>query len=146
MAPSAFVWLREADGADFIQLEDVAGGEGGRGFGIHDLFAFELNAPLLNQATRVAAGLGDLESLRVGRYHHADDIGREAIEFQLRKFGVFDVRSVETIDGWKYHFDREQWLMIRASGTEPVLRTYAESDSLENARKILKACKEAIGA
>jgi phosphomannomutase len=56
------------------------------------------------------------------------------------------VRRLETIDGWKYHFDNDQWLMIRASGTEPVLRTYAESNSLENARRILAACKEAIGA
>jgi len=62
------------------------------------------------------------------------------------KFGDLEVRRLETIDGWKYHFDNDQWLMIRASGTEPVLRTYAESNSLENARKILAACKAAIGA
>jgi phosphomannomutase len=62
------------------------------------------------------------------------------------RFGDLEVRRLETIDGWKYHFDNDQWLMIRASGTEPVLRTYAESNSLENARRILAACKEAIGA
>jgi phosphoglucomutase len=61
-------------------------------------------------------------------------------------FGDLEVRRLETIDGWKYHFDNDQWLMIRASGTEPVLRTYAESNSPENARKILAACKVAIGA
>ena len=65
---------------------------------------------------------------------------------KFKAFGPYTVRRVETIDGWKYHFDNDQWLMIRASGTEPVLRTYAESDTLENARKILAACKEAIGA
>jgi phosphomannomutase len=53
---------------------------------------------------------------------------------------------LETVDGWKYHFDNDQWLMIRASGTEPVLRTYAESDTLANARRILDACKATIGA
>ncbi len=63
-----------------------------------------------------------------------------------KAFGPYVVRRLETIDGWKYHFDADQWLMIRASGTEPVLRTYAESDTLENARKILAACKETIGA
>jgi phosphomannomutase len=65
---------------------------------------------------------------------------------RYRRFGALDVRSVETIDGWKYHFDNDQWLMIRASGTEPVLRTYAESSDLGKARKILADCKEAIGA
>ncbi len=64
----------------------------------------------------------------------------------LTKFGDLEVRRLETIDGWKYHFDNDQWLMIRASGTEPVLRTYAESNSLANAHKILAACKTAIGA
>ncbi|MBP6573217.1 MAG: phosphoglucomutase/phosphomannomutase family protein [Flavobacteriales bacterium] len=67
-------------------------------------------------------------------------------ENKYTKFGGLEVRRLETIDGWKYHFDNDQWLMIRASGTEPVLRTYAESNSLENARKILAACKETIGA
>jgi phosphomannomutase len=63
-----------------------------------------------------------------------------------KSFGPYAVRRLETVDGWKYHFDNDQWLMIRASGTEPVLRTYAESDTLENARKILAACKATIGA
>jgi phosphomannomutase len=63
-----------------------------------------------------------------------------------KKFNGYEVRRVETIDGYKYFFDNDQWLMIRASGTEPVLRCYAESDSLDNARKILKACQSTIGA
>ena len=62
------------------------------------------------------------------------------------RFGDLEVRRTETLDGYKYFFDNDQWLMIRASGTEPVLRCYAESDTLENARKILSACQRAIGA
>ena len=62
------------------------------------------------------------------------------------KFGDLEVRRVETIDGYKFHFDKDQWLMIRASGTEPVLRCYAESDTLDNARAILASCQRTIGA
>lgn len=62
------------------------------------------------------------------------------------RFGDLEVRRVETIDGYKYHFDGEQWLMIRASGTEPVLRCYAESSTMAGAQAILVACKQAIGA
>ena len=40
----------------------------------------------------------------------------------------------------------EQWMMIRPSGTEPVLRLYAESSNLEGALEILKAVKEEVGA
>lgn len=63
-----------------------------------------------------------------------------------KAFGDYAVARVETIDGFKFHFDKDQWLMIRASGTEPVLRCYAESDTLENARKILGVAQKAIGA
>ncbi len=59
-------------------------------------------------------------------------------------FGSYKVERLETIDGWKYHFENEQWLMIRASGTEPVLRLYGESDTLENTRKLLKAAQETL--
>jgi phosphomannomutase len=34
--------------------------------------------------------------------------------------------------------------MVRASGTEPVLRTYAESSSQEKAFELLEACKETL--
>jgi phosphomannomutase len=65
---------------------------------------------------------------------------------RFKNFGDLQVRKLETIDGWKYHFDDDQWLMIRASGTEPVLRTYAESSSLAKAQAILEACRKTIGA
>jgi phosphomannomutase len=34
--------------------------------------------------------------------------------------------------------------MIRASGTEPVLRVYSESSTQEKAEAILEACKQTI--
>ncbi len=37
------------------------------------------------------------------------------------------VASVDTLDGVKYLLDDESWLLIRPSGTEPVLRVYAEA-------------------
>lgn len=64
----------------------------------------------------------------------------------FKAFGPFEVRRRETIDGYKYFFDDDQWLMIRASGTEPVLRCYAESSTLERAQAILAACRKTIGA
>lgn len=46
--------------------------------------------------------------------------------------------EVKTFDGVKYIAQSGAWLMLRGSGTEPVLRIYAEANSDANARKLLQ--------
>jgi phosphomannomutase len=59
-------------------------------------------------------------------------------------FGKYKVDRIEDLDGYKYFFENGDWLMIRASGTEPVLRTYAESSTREAAFDILEAGKQTL--
>ncbi len=59
-------------------------------------------------------------------------------------FGDYNVKELQTIDGFKYFFDDERWVMIRPSGTEPVLRTYAEAPTMDEVRKILKMTEQTI--
>lgn len=59
-------------------------------------------------------------------------------------FGKYKVTKVEDLDGYKYFFENGDWLMIRASGTEPVLRTYAESGTKEAAFDILNDAKATL--
>jgi phosphomannomutase len=61
-----------------------------------------------------------------------------------KSFGNYNVQDLKTIDGFKYFFDDDRWVMIRPSGTEPVLRTYAEAPTLEEVRIILKATEDTI--
>lgn len=61
-------------------------------------------------------------------------------------FGEYKVESVDDFDGWKYYLNDHEWVMIRPSGTEPVLRTYAEAETKERALDILNACRSEIGA
>jgi phosphomannomutase/phosphoglucomutase len=44
--------------------------------------------------------------------------------------------KVETLDGVKVWIDKETWIMVRPSGTEPLIRIYAEStdESLLNSK------------
>ena len=65
-------------------------------------------------------------------------------EGNYKSFGDYQIREVQTTDGYKYIFDDQRWLMIRPSGTEPVLRNYAEAPTLDEVRKILKMCEETI--
>lgn len=46
-----------------------------------------------------------------------------------------------TIDGDKFVIDNNNWIGFRLSGTEPVVRVYAESDSQAKLNKLLKARK-----
>ncbi len=64
---------------------------------------------------------------------------------EFSSFGEFKVIKVDKTDGFKFILKDDQWLMIRPSGTEPVLRCYAESKDLDGAKAILAACKTAIG-
>jgi phosphomannomutase len=47
------------------------------------------------------------------------------------------VAEVQTLDGVKYILSDESWLLIRPSGTEPVLRVYAEARSAEQVDALL---------
>ncbi len=60
------------------------------------------------------------------------------------QFGKYVVQMTENLDGYKYYFSDSQWLMIRPSGTEPVLRTYAEGADREEALDILRVCYQTI--
>ncbi|HTL81123.1 MAG TPA: phosphoglucomutase/phosphomannomutase family protein [Bacteroidia bacterium] len=59
-------------------------------------------------------------------------------------FGKYKVERVEDLDGWKFFLNHESWVMIRASGTEPVLRTYAEAASSKEAFDILEETKKVL--
>lgn len=59
-------------------------------------------------------------------------------------FGKFKVTHVEDLDGFKFFFNDSEWMMIRASGTEPVLRVYAEAKSDANADAILNATGKVV--
>ena len=45
----------------------------------------------------------------------------------------------QTDDGFKYHLEDGSWLLIRFSGTEPIIRIYSESSSPEHVKEILEA-------
>ncbi len=54
------------------------------------------------------------------------------------------VQRVETLDGFK-HVTDSGWLLIRPSGTEPVLRVYAEAESTDAAAALVKDASDQLG-
>lgn len=72
------------------------------------------------------------------------EIIRRCTNGEFTSFGKYKVLRTEDIDGYKYHFSNDEWIMIRPSGTEPLLRVYGEAPSkaavtelLQTARKVL---------
>lgn len=60
----------------------------------------------------------------------------------LKEIAGVAVTSCQTIDGYKYRLADNRWLMIRFSGTEPVLRLYCEAATLEQVHETLAWAKE----
>ena len=52
--------------------------------------------------------------------------------------------NADTTDGIKIVFDKKTWIMVRPSGTEPIIRIYAESDSEKNLERLMKEYIEKI--
>ncbi|MDD5688316.1 MAG: phosphoglucomutase/phosphomannomutase family protein [Elusimicrobia bacterium] len=48
-----------------------------------------------------------------------------------------DVREIKAFDGIKIIFNNDDWLLLRPSGTEPVLRTYSETNSIVKTKILL---------
>ena len=52
--------------------------------------------------------------------------------------GGYAVERIDTHDGFKFYV-KDGWLLIRASGTEPLVRFYAEAPSLDMVNALLDA-------
>ncbi len=72
------------------------------------------------------------------------NIIKSCLSKSYNSFGTYVVERIEDLDGFKYFLGNDEWIMIRPSGTEPVLRLYAESSTQKGAFKILEEVKREI--
>ena len=54
------------------------------------------------------------------------------------------VKKIKAYDGIEYILEDDSWLLLRPSGTEPILRTYAESNNFKKTEKLLKIGREIV--
>ena len=59
-------------------------------------------------------------------------------------FQDYRIQKEESIDGYKFHLDENSWVMLRLSGTEPILRIYAESSNRDHVLDILQKTKDTV--
>ena len=155
-----------------LEREIVMGGEesGGIGFQRHlperdGLLNCLLLANVMAQEGKtlgqlVAALQAEYGEHQYGRIdlHIPDDIKNAAIARAKSRpvgdttFAGMPILRTETLDGVKFYLDNpeaktkpnaaETWLLLRASGTEPLMRIYAESCSKESVTKLLESARK----
>lgn len=59
-------------------------------------------------------------------------------------FGRFVVSEFEIYDGFKFFLNPNEWLLIRPSSNEPLLRIYAEAENVETAQEIIYSAMKTI--
>ncbi len=149
-------------GPKMTETNAVIGGEesGGFGFGMHiperdglasGLFLLDLWLTKGKQASEV---LAELQALAGPSYYNRIDIrfkreGYDAVKTDtlarlasqapeaLAGQAVVERKDLDTHDGFKFYREDGSWLLIRFSGTEALLRVYAEARSPEDVEALL---------
>ncbi len=76
--------------------------------------------------------------LRLARPIVKDQMVKQLAEDAPSSIGGVEVSTINTMDGAKYLLADDSWLLIRPSGTEPVLRVYAEARDPEQVNRLLE--------
>ena len=120
------------------------------------IFAAALVVEMLARTgKRLSALLEDVYAL-TGRLYVVEDnvpatsemkviIPRRLREERIERIGPYPVLSVSHLDGTKFLLENDNWLLVRFSGTEPVLRIFAEADTPQKAQELIQGMKGLIG-
>jgi len=84
------------------------------------------------------------DDIHIREDQKADVLDRLDNQGGLDEIDGHPVSEVQTLDGFK-HVTDNGWLLIRPSGTEPVLRVYSEAESPEAAEALVKDASAQLG-
>jgi alpha-D-glucose phosphate-specific phosphoglucomutase len=149
--------------APYLEDNALIGGEESGGYGFRDhvperdgiLAALYFLDLMVKTGKTPSQLLDNLFNLTGTHYYNRIDVNfppdkRENIINRIEtnfpeKINEIKVDQLNTMDGFKYIMTEGSWLLIRFSGTEPLLRIYAESDTPKKVERLLKAGKKLAG-
>jgi phosphoglucomutase len=83
---------------------------------------------------------GKLESGRIG-VKLTPDVAeklKQKLAQEPTEIGGRKIESINRMDGVKFLFGNDAWMLMRPSGTEPMVRIYAESESSDDLENLLE--------
>lgn len=151
--PIGFKWIYEE-----MQEGDVLiGGEESGGIGIPShvkerdglLMALLLSEMMVVRDKALSELVDELHSIVGEMFYTRSDLRLGASvkdsfvasipELEVSKVAGRDVLSTDKSDGIKLHFADDEWLLLRPSGTEPLVRVYAEANTTEALAALISA-------
>ncbi|HWQ45473.1 MAG TPA: phosphoglucomutase/phosphomannomutase family protein [Longilinea sp.] len=90
-----------------------------------------------NLLEEVGPAFYDRKDLRLRHPVAKDEMTHKLVNEAPKSIGGQKVVDITSIDGVKYILEDDSWLLIRPSGTEPVLRVYAEGRSMDMVKALL---------
>jgi alpha-D-glucose phosphate-specific phosphoglucomutase len=142
--------------AEMLKHDAVLGGESSGGLTIRGhilgkdgIFACALVVEMLARTGKKISQLQEHVYGLTGRLYFMEEsvpatpemriaVPRRMKEAPAGKIGPYRVVSVSQIDGTKLLLEKDNWVLLRFSGTEPVLRLTVEADSPEKARELIE--------
>ncbi len=152
--PVGFKYISEL----MINEDILIGGEEAGGLGFKDyiperdgsLAGLLLLEMMCYRKKSIGVILKEMEA-KWGRYYYLrDDLKLKGIEADVQEFKKVkvlldkDVVEVKDYDGLKLISSDGSWLMFRGSGTEPIMRIYAESKSLAKSKALIELGRKLI--
>jgi phosphomannomutase len=146
-----------------ISVNALIGGEESSGFGFRGhlperdgILAGLYFLDLMSKLKKTPSQLIEYLYSKVGPHHYQrtdlefPPAERERIIDRLKskipsQIANSEVVKVNTIDGFHFSLADGSWLLIRLSGTEPILRIYAEASSLERAKQLVTEGRNMLG-
>lgn len=148
--------------AGMVEHDALLGGESSGGLTIRGhilgkdgIFAAALICEMLAKTGQTISQLRDTVYAITGSLTSLEDnipatpemkvmVPRRVAETEISHIGSYPVTHISTMDGIKFYLENDNWLLLRFSGTEPVLRMFAEADSPEKAQELLDYLKQFV--
>ncbi|MDP2659695.1 MAG: phosphoglucomutase/phosphomannomutase family protein [Dehalococcoidia bacterium] len=150
-------------GSKMIEVNALMGGEESGGFAfrghiperdgvVASLFMLDLMVKLKMKPSQLVDHLFKL----VGPHYYdrvdfrltpetRDALLKRLPETHPASLGGMAVKSEDTMDGFRYILEDGSWLLLRFSGTEPLLRIYTETDSTDKVKQLLSEGQKLAG-